>query len=180
MICRSASFALALLLAACAGDAKTRYATARCANPELPAAILDGSPAQEAHAPLRTIEVPAKAANLTLAVVDTQKDRELGLMCVTALRPQAGMLFVFDASSDWEFWMKNTLVPLDMVWVDAGGTVSSVAANVPASKRTTPDAKVARRRGHGRYVIELNAGEAARDGVSAGERLMLPDLSAKG
>jgi uncharacterized membrane protein (UPF0127 family) len=169
----------ALLLATSVCDAKVRYATRACANPNLPLAIVDGSPVEERRAPLRTIEVPAKNAKLTLAVADTQKDRELGLMCVTALRPQAGMIFVFGGSSDWEFWMKNTLVRLDMVWVDADGSVTGVAANVPASKLSTPDAKVARRRGHGAYVIELNAGEASRDGVTAGQHVALPELRAK-
>lgn len=169
----------ALLLGTSVCDAKVRYGTRACANPDLPLAIVDGSPVEEGRVPLRTIEFPAKNGRLTLAVADTQKDRELGLMCVTALRPQAGMIFVFRGPSGWEFWMKNTLIRLDMVWVDADGTVTGVAANVPASKLSTPDAKVARRRGRGTYVIELNAGESSRDGVTAGVKLALPELRAK-
>jgi len=55
-----------------------------------------------------------------------------------------------------------------------GGTVTTVAGNVPASTRSTPDDAVARRRGAGLYVIELAAGEAAADGISAGTKLLLP------
>jgi uncharacterized membrane protein (UPF0127 family) len=176
---RTFVLALLALLVIAPADAKVRYATKPCANPDLPLAIVDGSPLDQGRTPLRTIEVAAKDAKLVLAVVDTQKDRELGLMCVTALRPQTGMIFVFGKSADWEFWMKNTLIPLDMVWVEADGTVTAVAANVPASRLRTTDAKVARRRGHGALVIELNAGEALRDGVSAGRRLPLPELKAK-
>jgi uncharacterized membrane protein (UPF0127 family) len=95
-------------------------------------------------------------------------------MCVTRLRPHAGMLFVFERSGDWEFWMKNTLIPLDMIWVAFDGTVSGIASNVPASKVTTPDDEVARRSGDGLYVIELAAGEAASDGIVKGVKLVLP------
>jgi uncharacterized membrane protein (UPF0127 family) len=85
------------------------------------------------------------------------------------------MIFVFDKDSKQEFWMKNTLIALDMVWVRASGTVDTVAANVPKSTRTTPDDAVARRAGTGKYVIELAAGEAAADGIVVGSDLkMLP------
>jgi uncharacterized membrane protein (UPF0127 family) len=99
-------------------------------------------------------------------------------MCVTKLRPQRGMIFVFAQSGRWDFWMKNTLVPLDMVWLDADGTVTTVAADVPAATRTTPDDAVARRSGNGLYVIELTAGEAAVDHLVVGKRLSLPALHA--
>jgi uncharacterized membrane protein (UPF0127 family) len=168
----------ALFFCSLPGFAKVRYATKPCANPDLPRAIIDGSPVVDGHAPLRTIDVTAKKATLTLAVADNAQQRELGLMCVTALREHAGMIFVFPKASDWQFWMKNTLVPLDMVWVEADGKVSSVAADVPESALSTPDDKVARRTGHGGFVIELNAGEASRDGIAAGQHLALPTLTA--
>ena len=160
---------------ACAADGGPVGALTACANPALPHDILGGpfAPAV-APAPLPTIRVAGAAVPLVLAVASDEHARELGLMCVTRLRPHAGMIFVFSAASVQEFWMKNTLVPLDMVWVDAGGTVTTVAGNVPASTRSTPDDVVARRRGVGLYVIELAAGEAAADGISAGTKLLLP------
>jgi uncharacterized membrane protein (UPF0127 family) len=63
-----------------------------------------------------------------------------------------------------------------MIWLDADGTITTVAANVPSSTLETPDAAVARRNGHGRYVIELRAGEAARERLAVGTRLQLPPL----
>jgi uncharacterized membrane protein (UPF0127 family) len=145
-----------------------------CANGRLPAEILDGPAAKPPNAPLRTIVVAAPKARLTLAVADDPEMRELGLMCVTRLRPHGGMLFVFESAAGWEFWMKNTLVPLDMIWLEADGTITSVAANVPSSQLSTPDDAVARRRGHGLYVIELAAGEAQADGIVAGGKLAIP------
>jgi uncharacterized membrane protein (UPF0127 family) len=75
--------------------------------------------------------------------------------------------------------MKNTLVPLDMLFVHGDGTVDSVAANVPATPNGTPDDKIARRGGIGQFVIELGAGDAARLGITSGTKLVLPPLQAK-
>src|SRR5271156_4163298 len=84
-----------------------------CSDPFLPAEILNG-PFVQAHdgvLPLITAEAPA--ATLRLAVASDEPVRELGLMCVTRLRPQHGMIFVFPHNGPWEFWMKNSLIPLD-------------------------------------------------------------------
>ena len=90
------------------------------------------------------------------------------------------MIFVFaPPDAKQTFWMKNTLVPLDMVFVRDDGVVDSLAANVPATKAGTPDNKVAQRAGLGRFVIELGAGEAARLGIHGGTKLVLPPLEAK-
>jgi uncharacterized membrane protein (UPF0127 family) len=145
-----------------------------CANSELPPAILAGPSALPSKKRLQMIRVSAPRAQLNLAVADTPEKRELGLMCVTRLRPHAGMLFVFGQRGEWDFWMKNTLISLDMIWLESNGTVSTVAENVPASKVTTPDDAVARRSGDGLYVIELAGGEAASDGIVKGTKLVLP------
>jgi hypothetical protein len=150
-------------------------AVAACADPALPHAILDGS-FDGAPVSLAMIEARGAAKPLALAVANDEQTRELGLMCVTRLRPQHGMIFVFDDDSVQEFWMKNTLISLDMVWVASDGTVTHVAANVPASTRQTPDQSVARRRGEGRYVIEIPGGEAASDGIRTGVTFSLPTL----
>jgi uncharacterized membrane protein (UPF0127 family) len=157
--------------------ASGRTATTDCANDRLPPSILNGSPARSAAPALGTIDVSAPKAPLHLALALDDQTRELGLMCVTRLHAHAGMLFAFARDDTWEFWMKRTLVPLDMVWLDASGRVTGVAANVPASTVTTPDAAVARRSGHGRYVVELPAGEAKPDGLLLGTKLVLPPLA---
>ncbi len=167
--------ALALCGASPAPGAVQNAATA-CSSPKLPPAILNGPAPHQSGKSLALVTVVAPAQRLTLAVAATEADRELGLMCVTALAPQHGMIFVFAGSGVQEFWMKRTLVPLDMVWVGSDGRVTSVAPGVPASTLDTPDDAVARRSGEGRYVIELRAGEAALDGVRAGAKLALPAL----
>jgi uncharacterized membrane protein (UPF0127 family) len=149
-----------------------------CAQPRLPAELLEGAvPAPSA--PLPVVTGAAPKAKLRLAVAADEQTRMVGLMCVLRLRPGAGMIFVFPRDDDWDFWMKNTLVPLDMIWLDADGTITTIAANVPSSTLQTSDADVARREGHGRYVIELRAGEAARDKLVVGTRVRLPALRAE-
>ncbi|MGH7738426.1 MAG: DUF192 domain-containing protein [Candidatus Tyrphobacter sp.] len=71
------------------------------------------------------------------------------------------------------FWMKNTLVPLDMIFIDSGGTVRKILANVPVVVPGTPDGKIPRERGLAQYVIELPVGEATRDGIKVGTRLRI-------
>lgn len=118
------------------------------------------------------VDVIAPQATLHLRVADDPATREYGLMCVLALAVHTGMIFVFPGGDlPQEFWMKNTLIPLDMVWVRADGRVTTVAADVPATTVDTPDEAIPRRSGVGTFVIELAAGEAARDGIKAGAKL---------
>lgn len=124
------------------------------------------------------VAVTGPVSTLRLWVVRDPGTRAFGLMCVRSLGPGTGMIFVFPgADHREEFWMKDTLIPLDMVWVSRSGRVTGVAANVPATRVDTPDADIPRRAGQGSYVIELGAGDAARNGLAPGARL---DLRAVG
>jgi uncharacterized membrane protein (UPF0127 family) len=136
---------------------------------------------QQHRANCRSLDVETPQATLHLAVAATEEQREHGLMGVPFLPVRQGMLFAFPDATDQarNFWMKNTITSLDMVFVKGDGTVSSIAAHVPATAPGTPDEKVARRSGAGRYVIELGAGEAARDGLAPGVLLRIPALPAK-
>ena len=128
-------------------------------------AALTTPPAPQA---LPTISVQAPRATLTLQVAKTDEQRERGLMDVTKLPTHTGMVFVFDQDAPVEFWMKNTLIPLDMVFIGGDGRVRSVAESVPSSTLETPDDKIARRSGRAKFVIELPAEEAEHDGLIAG------------
>jgi len=130
-------------------------------------------PTPEATANPVPVAIVAPKATLEVRVADTFATRDYGLMCVTALPPRTGMIFVFTSDHVEPFWMKNTLIPLDMVFVRAGGRVDSVAANVPSTTPATADADIPRREGRGMYVIELAAGEAAKDGIVRGAKLDL-------
>jgi uncharacterized membrane protein (UPF0127 family) len=126
------------------------------------------------------LAVRTPRGELSLVPVTQEATRERGLMCVVRIPPGKGMIFVFAPPDRVQgFWMKNTLVALDMVFVTAAGRVSTVAANIPPTPAGTPDEGVARRDGLGQVVIELGGGDAARHGIVAGTKLALPALTAQ-
>jgi uncharacterized membrane protein (UPF0127 family) len=123
-----------------------------------------------------TIAVHAPRAELTLEVARTDAQRERGLMYRTQLPPHTGMIFVFDRDEFVNFWMKNTLLPLDMIFIAADGTVRRVFANVPVLRAGVEDRAIPLEGARARYVIELPAGEAQRDGIAEGIKLDLRDV----
>ena len=127
-------------------------------------------------AALAVVTIHAPKADLRLEVARTGAQREHGLMNRTSLPPHTGMIFVFPQDGPLTFWMKNTLVPLDMVFVGSDGTVRLVDANVAVVSRSLPDDQIPLENGSGKYVIELPAGEAAQDGIITGIRLNLADV----
>ena len=120
---------------------------------------------------LPTVVIHAPQADLTLEVARTDAQREHGLMDRTSVAPHTGMIFVFERDELVQFWMKNTLVPLDMIFVAADGSVRRVFANVPKVDPSLPDEAIPREGARAKYVIELHAGEAARDGIAEGVKL---------
>lgn len=105
------------------------------------------------------------------AVAQTPEQHARGLMFVTHLPENEGMLFVFDQEEPQSFWMKNTLIDLDIVFIDAAKKVTSVAPQMPHSYTYTPDNEVAYADGYGQYVLEIPAKAAARHGVKPGAQL---------
>jgi len=104
-----------------------------------------------------------------LEVAVSDQERALGLMFRDVLASGRGMLFLFASEERWSFWMKNTFITLDMVWLDGRGVVVDVRANVPPC-RLDPcpsylPAKAAR------AVVEVNAGYAAAHGIKPGVTL---------
>lgn len=120
---------------------------------------------------LSTAIVHAPKASLRLQVARTEDQRERGLMSVTALKAHTGMVFIFDTDGPVAFWMKDTLIPLDMIFIAPNGAVRKVFANVPVVPREMTDDAIPREQGDAKYVIELAAGEAAKDGIRQGTTL---------
>jgi uncharacterized protein len=131
--------------------------------------VATSTPPPNPQLPLTYVTAPR--ARLTLETATTPQEEERGLMSRTTLAPHTGMLFVFSSDQTVTFWMKDTLVPLDMIFVAADGTVREIFAHVPTVSPETPDAKIPRETARARYVIELPAGEAASDGIVAGTQL---------
>jgi uncharacterized protein len=129
-------------------------------------------------ASLSTVTVRAPHAELRLEVAVTEAQRERGLMDRSTISPHTGMIFVFDRDEPVAFWMKDTLVPLDMIFIGADGSVRRVFSNVPVVSPTLSDDEIPREAGKAKYVIELRAGEAAQDGIADGVKLDLSGVSA--
>ena len=132
--------------------------------------LLAGCLAACTTAPTVPVTLPdGFVVNATLAVTPQQHER--GLMFVKHLPENEGMLFVFEHEEPQSFWMKNTLIDLDIIFIGADQTVTSVADQMPHSYTYTPDNEVAYTDGYGKYVLELSAKTAARHGVYPGTTL---------
>lgn len=99
-------------------------------------------------------------------VMRTDADRSRGLMYRRSMAPNHGMLFDFERPQTVNMWMKNTYLPLDMVFIRSDGTIARIAPDTePLSTRIIPsDEEVL-------AVLELNAGTAAKLGIRAGDRV---------
>ena len=111
--------------------------------------------------------------NVELAMKPDQRSQ--GLMYRREMAEDAGMLFDFGSRyGRASMWMKNTYIPLDMLFIKDGGEIESIA------ERTTPHSLEAiSSRGRVRYVLELNGGTVARLGIGPGDRVELPKNSAE-
>lgn len=111
--------------------------------------------------------------NVELA--STPDQRNQGLMFRREMARDAGMLFDFGPRyGRASMWMKNTYIPLDMLFIKSDGEIESIA------ERTTPHSlEAVSSRGSVRYVLELNGGTAARLGIGPGDRVELPRKSAE-
>jgi uncharacterized membrane protein (UPF0127 family) len=112
---------------------------------------------------------------LSSEIARTPAERSVGMMFRTSLADDAAMLFVFNVESQLMFWMKNTFVNLDMIFIRADKSISVIHANVPKSTAQTPESALARRRGLAMYVLELPAGKAADYGLKPGDVLAFDD-----
>ncbi|MDB5425934.1 MAG: hypothetical protein JWQ29_3350 [Phenylobacterium sp.] len=107
-------------------------------------------------------------ARFMVEFADNDRRREYGLMCRKAVAPDRGMLFDFKAPmDDVAFWMRNTVIPLDIIYIRPDGTVLSIARNVPPLDESPVPAG-----GRVRAVLELAAGRAAQLGILPGDRIV--------
>jgi uncharacterized membrane protein (UPF0127 family) len=111
---------------------------------------------------------------VALEVARNEPERSRGLMYRKSMPEQAGMIFLFERPGIYPFWMKNTLIPLDMFWTDTSGTVVWIAESVPPC--TADPCPEYPPKAAASYVIETNAGFAKRHGVKVGDVLILRKL----
>ena len=107
------------------------------------------------------------ATRVQVEIADTEAAREVGLMCRTALAPDAGMLFVFEDITRDPFWMKDTLIPLSIAFIDnAGHIVGLLDMAVAADPENGPFPTYGPKNQY-RYALEVNQGFFAQHGIDA-------------
>jgi uncharacterized membrane protein (UPF0127 family) len=107
----------------------------------------------------------------SLEVARTPEERQYGLMNRENLDPDKGMIFVFDKEGVYPFWMKNTKIPLDIIWINRDKVIVYISRNTPPCK-TDPCPNYDPEK-NALYVIELNGGTAEEMGLIAGDRVMI-------
>lgn len=104
-------------------------------------------------------------------IADTPKKRAEGLMFREHLPKNRGMLFTFGQAQPWIFWMKNTKIPLDIIWMNEKKQVIHIARNVPICTRTDDGCPQYQPNDPALYVLELGGGEAERLKLEKGSKL---------
>jgi uncharacterized protein len=118
--------------------------------------------ASSALAQMPVVQLSAGMYIVRAEVANTFESRATGLMFRKSLGPNEGMLFVFPESEIHCMWMKNTLIPLSVAFIDAGGTIVSVSEMQPQTETTHCAAAPAK------YALEMNRGWFAGKGLKAG------------
>jgi uncharacterized protein len=117
-----------------------------------------------------TIDSGGRRHDVTVEVARTPEQQERGLMERRALAPDAGMLFPFDPPRPASFWMRNTLIPLDLIFIRPDGRIARIAANaVPMSETQVAVEEPMT------AVLELRGGRAAELGIREGDRVSWSD-----
>ena len=139
----------------------------------LAAVCSDLQAGEQAARPRGVVTFP-DGARVSVEIADTEVTRQRGLMFRTSLAPNEGMIFIFDERGFYPFWMKNTLIPLDMLWLERNGEVVSIAHSVPPCRidpcPTYPPTAEAI------YVVEVMSGFANAHGVEVSDVLTLSGI----
>ncbi|MEK6908606.1 MAG: DUF192 domain-containing protein [Nanoarchaeota archaeon] len=101
-------------------------------------------------------------------VVDTPQDMSRGLMFREQLDENKGMFFVFEREGNYPFWMKNTLIPLDIIWISESGIIVDIKEAFPCESDPCPSINHI---GVTKYVLEINKGLSSKLGINVGEKV---------
>lgn len=117
-----------------------------------------------------TITSPSKTHKFDVEIVRTPEDQARGLMFRTSLSPQGGMLFPLSPPREVKFWLKNTVIPLDMIFIRQDGTIARIAAEtIPYSLEYESSGEPVA------AVLEIAGGRAAALGISEDDKVTWAD-----
>jgi uncharacterized membrane protein (UPF0127 family) len=120
-----------------------------------------------------TIHAGGSTYKFEVELATTPAEREQGLMFRKSMAPNAGMLFLYPGEQQVAFWMKNTLIPLDMLFLRADGSIAHIAHDaVPLDETPIPSNAAVK------AVLEVNGGTAASLGIKEGDKVDYPTAAA--
>ncbi len=139
--------------------------------PGIALAATTGPQAKLSTEPLTIIGQHGKAYHFTVELAETPQQQEIGLMFRKVVPADSGMLFTWQPARVSQMWMKNTLAPLDMVFIGPHGTIRHIAENtVPQSLRVISS------RAPVVATLELQGGITAKDDIDVGDKVVAPQF----
>lgn len=133
------------------------------------------APACAAGDTLKIVRDGDVVTKVKIDLAETEAERQTGLMRVKYMPADRGMLFIFPKQRLITMWMRNTYIPLDMIFAQCDGTISHIHENAVPHDETLISSK-----GLARVVLEVNGGFAAHHGIKAGDRLKHKRLDGEG
>lgn len=146
-------------------DSPLRCITGECRFPH----AMTGEKSEQT--PSVTIHTQDTEQRYYLELAQTLDEQKRGLMDRRHMAPDFGMLFVYETAKPQSFWMKNTLIPLDMIFIGADGRIDSIIENAEPRSLTPRSSK-----GAAQYVLELIGGESARAGIQRGDQVEFANI----
>lgn len=141
--------------------------TVACARPQSPVGPTDGQPQLLRTVPLSITTRSGQVLHFRVEVAQTAEEQAIGLMYRKSLAPDAGMIFPLRPMRQASFWMANTYIPLDLIFIAPGGRIESIAAQAtPLSLDPISS------RGPVMAVLELGGGVAAASGIGVGDKVV--------
>lgn len=141
-------------------DSPLRCLEAMCEWPQAMTGYAD------AYSPVVVIETSKGTRRFFVELAEDDAERARGLMHRRSMQQEFGMLFVFERDRMQSFWMRNTLIPLDIIFIRADGVVDSIVENAePLSETPRPST------GPAKYVLELEGGAAQFYGIAPGQKV---------
>lgn len=118
-----------------------------------------------------TVLTEDNSFNISVEIADSESEREKGLMYRRKLELDEGMLFVFEDEEPRSFWMKNTYIPLDIVFIDSDGRVINIEEAYPEPNTSENDLKTYESAGDAQFVLELNSTFSEKYSLNTNDRV---------
>lgn len=121
-----------------------------------------------------TVITAAEPVKIRVEFAETREELANGLMNRKSLDKNSGMLFIFSDENTRSFWMKNTLIPLDIIFISSKGRVNEIVTLNPCQETEACQAYDSKT--PAQYVLEINAGSAEKWGITPGDIVQLPNF----